>query len=73
MKNLDNLPWMKKIIHRNNQFYERHRRDPNWREYQELHSFRETDYTVNEREWRMLDYANPNWFPALPYQDLKNI
>lgn len=38
-----------------------------WREYQKKHKFKETDYSVKEREWRMLDYANPAWAPALPF------
>lgn len=35
-----------------------------WKEYQELHGFRETDYGVKANEWAMLDFANPAWQPA---------
>jgi len=38
-----------------------------WKEYQKLHNFKEIDYAVKEREWKMLDLANPAWTPALPF------
>lgn len=38
-----------------------------WENYQRKHKFKETDYGVKEREWNMLDYANPAWTKALPF------
>jgi hypothetical protein len=64
---LDKLPWRIKIQEKNEQFFKLHGRDPTWKEYQVLHNFVETDYSVKQCEWKMLDYANPAWTPALAF------
>lgn len=61
---LDKLPWKIKIDQKNKAFREKYGREPTWKEYQELHNFREIDYKVKDSEWKMLDYANPAYQPA---------
>jgi hypothetical protein len=41
--------------------------ETNWEEYQKTHKFKETNYSVKEREWKMLDYANPAWTKAMAF------
>jgi hypothetical protein len=64
---LDKLPWRIKIKEKNDKFFKEHGSEPTWKEYQELHNFKETDYSVKEREWKMLDYGNPAWVPAIAF------
>lgn len=61
---LDKFPWRKKIAEKNRQFFLKHNRHPTWVEYQHLHNFKETDYSVKSSEWKMLDYDNPAWQSA---------
>lgn len=61
---VDKLPWKIKVTKKNREFFLKNGRFPCWKEYQELHNFKETDYGVKNNEWNMLDYANPAWQPA---------
>jgi hypothetical protein len=64
---VDKMPWRIAQRKKTAAFEAEHGRRPDWFEYQKLHNFVESDYDVKEREWKMLDYLNPAWVPALPF------